>query len=97
MRLEPFLMERWQSTWEHQVAFNLSESGVHPMTVRELLTYSNTDLRRSMNDDADVCIECDVEHHHGAHDLSSSLDSLMLKRRSAVLWRLRVPMISRQP
>ena len=37
MRLEPFLMERWQSVHEHRVAFNLSESGVHPMTVRELL------------------------------------------------------------
>jgi len=37
MKLEPFLMERMQSTWEHRVAFNLSESGVDPMTVRELL------------------------------------------------------------
>jgi aspartate/methionine/tyrosine aminotransferase len=30
-------MERWQSTYEHRVAINLSESGVHPMTVAELL------------------------------------------------------------
>jgi aspartate/methionine/tyrosine aminotransferase len=30
-------MERWQSTWENAVEFNLSESGVHPLTVRELL------------------------------------------------------------
>jgi aspartate/methionine/tyrosine aminotransferase len=33
----PFEMERWQSTWEHRVRFNLSESGVHPMSTRELL------------------------------------------------------------
>jgi aspartate/methionine/tyrosine aminotransferase len=30
-------MERWQSTFENRVRFNLSESGVHPMTVAELL------------------------------------------------------------
>ena len=29
-------MERWQSTFENRVKYNLSESGVHPMTVREL-------------------------------------------------------------
>ncbi len=33
----PFELERWQSTWEHRVRFNLSESGVHPLTIRELL------------------------------------------------------------
>lgn len=37
MRLEPFALERFQSTWEHHVAFNLSESGVHPLSVRELI------------------------------------------------------------
>lgn len=37
MRYSPFRMERWQSTYEHRVRFNLSESGVHPMTVAELL------------------------------------------------------------
>lgn len=37
MKLEPFVMERWQSTWENRVEFNLSESGVHPMTPRELM------------------------------------------------------------
>ena len=37
MKVEPFKMERWQSTWEHRVAINLSESGVAPLSVRELL------------------------------------------------------------
>jgi aspartate/methionine/tyrosine aminotransferase len=36
MRLEPFAMERMQSNWEHRVAWNLSESGVHPLRVEEL-------------------------------------------------------------
>lgn len=37
MKLTPFQMERWQSTYENQVDLNLSESGVHPLTVGELL------------------------------------------------------------
>ncbi len=37
MQLEHFAMERLQSEWENRVAHNLSESGVHPMSVDELL------------------------------------------------------------
>ena len=37
MRLEPFAMERMQSTYENQVAFNLSESGVQPLSLGELV------------------------------------------------------------
>ena len=37
MRYSPFAMERYQSTHEHRVKYNLSESGVHPMTLAELL------------------------------------------------------------
>ena len=37
MKFEPFLLERFQSLHEHYVDVNLSESGVEPMTVRELL------------------------------------------------------------
>lgn len=32
----PFAMERWQSTFENTVDYNLSESGVHPLTLGEL-------------------------------------------------------------
>ena len=37
MRIEPFRMERMQSRYENYVEFNLSESGVQPMRVQELL------------------------------------------------------------
>src|SRR5256885_1150768 len=37
MRLEEFAMERMQSTYENQVEFNLSESGVHPLRLGELV------------------------------------------------------------
>ncbi|HSL72385.1 MAG TPA: aminotransferase class I/II-fold pyridoxal phosphate-dependent enzyme [Longimicrobiales bacterium] len=36
-KLHDFEMERWQSTYENRVDFNLSESGVHPLCVGELL------------------------------------------------------------
>ena len=36
MKLEPFALERLQSMWEHRVAWNISESGVHPLKVDEL-------------------------------------------------------------
>ncbi|MBI9046566.1 MAG: aminotransferase class I/II-fold pyridoxal phosphate-dependent enzyme [Anaerolineaceae bacterium] len=32
----PFDLERWQSLWENHVSYNLTESGVHPMTLKEL-------------------------------------------------------------
>jgi aspartate/methionine/tyrosine aminotransferase len=37
MKLEQFAMERMQSTYENLVEFNLSESGVRPLTARELI------------------------------------------------------------
>ena len=37
MQIPRFAMERMQSTWENLVEYNLSESGVHPMKVEDLL------------------------------------------------------------
>lgn len=36
MNFPTFLLERWQSTNENTVEYNLSESGVHPLTLGEL-------------------------------------------------------------
>jgi aspartate/methionine/tyrosine aminotransferase len=36
MRIETFAMERMQSTWENLVDYDMSESGVRPLTLREL-------------------------------------------------------------
>ena len=41
MKYHPFVLERWQSTYEHRVRFNLSESGVHALSVTELLSLSD--------------------------------------------------------
>jgi aspartate/methionine/tyrosine aminotransferase len=37
MRMETFEMERMQSTWENLVDYDMSESGVRPLTLRELM------------------------------------------------------------
>lgn len=37
MRIVPFELERFQSEWEHRVRYNLSESGVRPLSVRQLV------------------------------------------------------------
>jgi len=43
MKLEPFALERFQSIWEHSVPWNLAESGVHPLSVSELLALAGED------------------------------------------------------
>jgi len=43
-----FELERWQSTWENLVRVNLSESGVHPLSLAELLALTSTDLDEIM-------------------------------------------------
>jgi aspartate/methionine/tyrosine aminotransferase len=50
MKLEPFAMERMQSTYENQVEFNLSESGVHPLRLGELV--DDEQSRRALLDEA---------------------------------------------
>ncbi len=42
MSFTPFAMERYQSTYEHDVRYNLSESGVEPLTLGELLDIIGT-------------------------------------------------------
>src|SRR2546426_10306021 len=45
LRFVPFELERWQSTWENRVRFNLSESGVHPLSIQELLEIGRASCR----------------------------------------------------
>ncbi|MDA8016398.1 MAG: aminotransferase class I/II-fold pyridoxal phosphate-dependent enzyme [Thermoanaerobaculia bacterium] len=43
MEIEEFKLERLQSLWENEVEINLTESGVHPYTLRELLDENEID------------------------------------------------------
>jgi len=48
LRLYPFEMERWQSTWENRVEYNLSESGVQPIQVDELVNDADLLMRQKL-------------------------------------------------
>lgn len=39
MKIEEFSLERWQSQWEHIVDYNITESGVNPLTPEDLLSH----------------------------------------------------------
>ncbi|KPK77517.1 MAG: hypothetical protein AMJ79_02920 [Phycisphaerae bacterium SM23_30] len=43
MKIETFDLERIQSLWENTVKYNLTESGLHPYTVKELLDAQEID------------------------------------------------------
>ncbi len=43
MHIETFELERMQSLWENLVELNLTESGIHPFTLRELLSDDEID------------------------------------------------------
>jgi aspartate/methionine/tyrosine aminotransferase len=48
---QPFVMERMMSRFEQEVDYNLSESGVHPMLLRELLGESQDRLEMLLDTD----------------------------------------------
>lgn len=47
MKIEKFELERFQSLWENRVTFNLTESGVHPLTIQELL--NDAEIKNLLN------------------------------------------------
>jgi len=46
MRLIPFALERWMTTYETRVEYDLAESGIHPLTTAELLAFDPEPDRR---------------------------------------------------
>ena len=66
----PFVMERMMSKWEKVVDYNLSESGVHPITVRELLG------NRSDEFDALLATELDYPQVNGTIELRETIATL---------------------
>lgn len=49
MHVIPFEMERYQSLWENVVDYNLSESGVHPLQLKELANQDQFDQLSRLN------------------------------------------------
>jgi aspartate/methionine/tyrosine aminotransferase len=50
----PFELERLLSAWENQIDYNLSESGVHPLTLRQLLDLQGGDTAAAIAGIADT-------------------------------------------
>src|SRR5262249_43354702 len=71
MKIEPFRMERMQSTYENLVAYDMSESGVRPLTLRELI-----DMGFDMEEMLDVPLG--YSQSNGTLELRESLARLYL-------------------
>ncbi len=50
MKLETFALERWMTTWETVVSFDIAESGIHPLTTTELFDLLPEDERAAALD-----------------------------------------------
>lgn len=66
----PFTLEREMGKWENQVEYNLSESGVHPMTIKELFENNN----ELINNILDVSLN--YPHTNGIPELRERIAAL---------------------
>ncbi|MGD9713663.1 MAG: aminotransferase class I/II-fold pyridoxal phosphate-dependent enzyme [Thermomicrobiales bacterium] len=51
MKLESFALERWMTTWETVVSYDVAESGIYPLTTAELLALLPENQRQSILDE----------------------------------------------
>lgn len=68
MKIELFELERVQSIWENVVKYNLTESGVHPYTLDELL--SGEELRHLLD------VRIGYGHTNGTNELRSAIAAM---------------------
>ena len=93
MRVPLFAMERWQSTFEHRVDFNLSESGVHPLNLAELFELIDLDpndvhLEYSQSDGTDEFKERIAALYEGATSDNIVATTGGAEANYIVLWSL---------
>lgn len=69
-RFQPFAMERWMSKFEQDVEYNLSESGVHPVLLSELLA-DNADMIEHL-----LATELNYPHVNGIPELRRHIANL---------------------
>jgi aspartate/methionine/tyrosine aminotransferase len=70
----PFELERLLSTWENQIEYNLSESGVHPLTMRQLLDLAGGDTTAALAGLADT--ELNYPQSNGDPELRARIAAL---------------------
>ncbi len=94
---KPFAMERWQSTHENRVGFNLSESGVHPLTLRELLdlagqaTIDDTPIGYGQSNGSDTLREEIAALYQGATEANVVVMNGSAEANFAAVWQLVEP------
>jgi aspartate/methionine/tyrosine aminotransferase len=66
----PFLMERMMSKFEKKVDFNLSESGVHPVLLKDLLDLSSDGIEKFLS------VELNYPHTNGIPELREAVASI---------------------
>lgn len=96
MSLPPFQMERWQSRFEHRVSFNLSESGVEPLTFAELVDATGLDpadlsLGYVQTNGTDLLRERIADLYPGAGPENVVVTSGGAEANYLVLWTLLAP------
>ncbi len=69
-QFQPFLMERMMSQFEQDVAYNLSESSVHPMLLSELLADHPDMIDRLL------ATELNYPHANGTPELRKNIANL---------------------
>ena len=67
---QPFIMERMMSKFEKEVEYNISESGVHPMTVKELIDYDPENINRLLD------TEINYAHANGIPELRENIAAM---------------------
>ena len=95
----PFELERWQSTWENRVRFNLSESGVHPLSIQELLGLAGASslplldvrLGYSQSNGTDLLRERIAAHYPGASPDQVLVTTGSSEANFVTCWRLLQP------
>ncbi|MBT5718934.1 MAG: aminotransferase class I/II-fold pyridoxal phosphate-dependent enzyme [Gammaproteobacteria bacterium] len=70
MKFTPFDLEYTQSIWEQKVEFNLTESGVHPITLRELIGDDSDMLEKLLQ------LEINYPHVNGIPPLRENIAAL---------------------
>lgn len=66
-KFEPFVMERMMGKWENEVRYNLSESGVHPLKLGELMAMAG----RSVDELAEI--EINYPQANGTKELRRTI------------------------
>jgi hypothetical protein len=95
-RFRPFLMERWQSTYEYVVDFNLSESGVHPLTVGELLALAGADVDQVLlgygqSNGSIELRQLIARHYRGANETNVVVTNGSAEANFVAMWHLVEP------